>query len=107
METAAGLLRLKPDTEPDVREWRDTLIRRRDEAVETLRNEGVEVESWFEAEIEGKPYLIWYMRSPSIERAWEVFHSSQLEIDQFHHDLLGSITDGVVQAKPLIDLSLE
>lgn len=104
METAAGLLRIKAGFEPDIERWRDTLLTRRDEAMETLRAEGVEIESWFELRIEGRTYLLWYMRAPSIDRVWEVFNASKLDIDNFHRELLGSITANAIEARPLLDL---
>ena len=59
METAAGLIKLKPNSKTTVDNWRKALRERRDEAIATLRDEGVQVESWFELQIAGEDYLLW------------------------------------------------
>jgi hypothetical protein len=81
METAAGLLELKPGFEEFVHDWCATTTRRCDEALETLRAEGVAVESWFQVDIEGQPYLLGYLRAGSIKRVWKAARQSSLEID--------------------------
>ena len=53
MEVAAGLIKLNPDSNFKVEEWRDTMKDRMDEALATLVHEGAEVESWFRIKIEG------------------------------------------------------
>ena len=72
MEIAAGLIKLRVDSRDKVEEWRNTIEAKRNEALQTLRDEGVSIESWFKAEIEGEPYLLWYMRAESIERVWDI-----------------------------------
>ena len=47
MEIASGLIKLKPDSDEKVEEWRETVSSRLDEAIATLKDEGVEIESWF------------------------------------------------------------
>jgi hypothetical protein len=49
MEAAAGLIKLNPDSDSKVNEWRDTMKSRIDEALATLVHEGAEIESWFES----------------------------------------------------------
>ena len=45
MEVAAGLIKLNPDSEFKVDEWRDTMTGRMDEALATLVHEGAQIES--------------------------------------------------------------
>ena len=71
MEAAAGLIKLAPESGELVEQWQSTLSARRAEALQTLRDEGVAVESWFQLEIAGEPYLLWYMRARSIAEVWE------------------------------------
>lgn len=47
MDVGAVLIKLKPDTLDHVEAWKKELNERKDEAIETLRAEGVHVESWF------------------------------------------------------------
>ena len=106
METAAGLIELQTGVEKSVATWRETLARRRAEVLQALRDEGVEIESWFSLEIAGRSYLLWYMRAGSMDRAWEVFNSSTREIDIFHSDAIGNIAIDAIVADPLLDFSL-
>ncbi len=105
METSAGLIKLKTGSNSDVQEWRETLERRREEAVQTLIDEGVEIESWFQLEIDGDQYLLWYMRSEAMEQAHDAFAKSTHSIDAFHARKMAKITDKMISALPLIDLT--
>jgi hypothetical protein len=68
MEYASGLIKLKPGSEKRVEEWRSTITSRLNEAAATLKDEDVQVESWFTIEIGGEKYLLWYLRAQSIKR---------------------------------------
>ena len=104
MESAAGLVKINPGCEPLVDDWRSTIEQRCEEAIETLRGEGVVIESWFRIEIEGHPYLLWYMRAESIKRAWEIARQSSHEIDAFHFETMSKIAESQIEAVPLHDL---
>ena len=106
MEVASGLIKLKDDSQEKVEEWRETMTTRIEEALATLRHEGVEIESWFQIEIEGQSYLLWYMRAESIEKAFEVSQTFKHPIDKYHYELMASITapDGNTVARPILDL---
>ncbi len=54
MEKIAVVIELKPNSLDTVRQWAQTLNERIDEAVATLKDEGVQLESWFHLELEGK-----------------------------------------------------
>lgn len=107
METAAGLIKLKPNTAGDLQEWRDTLDARRDDVLETLRNEGVTIESWFQIDIDGQPYLLWFMQAESIARAREVFLSSDHAIDAYHLEKMTKMADAQIEATSLLNLSID
>jgi len=107
MEIASGLIKLKPGTDEKVDEWRNTISSRLEEAIATLKDEGVEIESWFKVEIEGQNYLLWYMRAESIARAFKVSQTLNHPIDQLHYKLMAEITDvnGRIIAQPIMDLT--
>ena len=105
METAAGLIRLKPGSGADLQDWRDTLHARRGEVLQTLRNEGVTVESWFQVDIDGDPYLLWFMQAESIAKAQEVFLASNYEIDAYHLGMMMKMAEARIDAQPLLDLA--
>ena len=69
MDVVAALIKLKPNSQDRVREWAETINHRKVEALATLSDEGVVMESWFQVKVEGQDYLLCCMRSESIERA--------------------------------------
>lgn len=107
MEIASGLIKLNPDSNAKVEEWRETMTSRFDEAVATLAHEGVEIESWFRVQIEGQDYLLWYMRAESVQKAFELAQTFKHPIDEYHFKLMESITaaEGSVLAQPFLDLT--
>lgn len=107
METVAGLIKLKPGTEPTVRAWRETLEQRQDEALQTLRDEGIAIESWFQMEIGGEQYLLWYIRAESIARAREIAGRSTHAVDEYHFDVMSRITDRRIDASLLLHLTTD
>ena len=106
MEYASGLIKLKPGTEDKVEEWRSTIASRLNEAAATLRDEEVQIESWFKIELNGEKYLLWYLRAKSIKRVFEVSMQLKHPIDKFHYQLMAEITseNGNILAEPLIDI---
>lgn len=107
MEAAAGLIKLRPNSDSDVKEWRETMRARRDEALQTLRDEGVVIESWFTVEIAGEPYLLWFLRADSIARVWEVAETSDHAIDVYHFDKMSKMAEAHIQAVSILDLSID
>lgn len=107
MEIAAGLIQLKPDSGSKVDEWRTTILSRLDEAVATLKDEGVQIESWFKIEIDGQDYLLWYMRAESIQKVFEISQTLKHPIDKFHYELMAEIaaSNGNFPAQAILDLS--
>jgi hypothetical protein len=67
-----------------VQEWAEFLHEHRAEAIETLANEGVHVESWFALMLEGKHYLLCYMRADSMTHAQAVADRSTNVVDTHH-----------------------
>jgi hypothetical protein len=104
MEYASGLIKLKPGCENKVTEWRRTIASRLDEAAATLKDEDVQVESWFTIEISGEKYLLWYLRAKSIRCVFEVSRELKHPIDKFHYDVMETITAANIIAEPLIDM---
>ena len=104
MEYAAALVKLKPGSEEQLELWRSTIASRMDEAIATLADEDVRVESYFTIEINGEKHLLWYLRAKSIKRVFEVAAKSKHPIDEFHHEMHQAITAAVTMAKPLIDI---
>ena len=104
MEIIAGVIELKPDSMERVEEWAKTLNERIDEAIETLKDEGVELESWFHLNLDGKDYLLSYMRADSLNKAQEVVKTSKHKIDAYHQQFKKDTWLKGTRAKLLVDL---
>jgi hypothetical protein len=107
MEAWFRLIKLRPGSSTLVEEWAQTVNGRKDEALATLKSEGVELESWFSVTLDGDEYLAVYMRAASIEAAFKAAENSDHEIDSIHRKVMDQIIEpgeGAV-GNLLIDLS--
>jgi len=77
-------IRLKPGTLGRVREWAAELSRRKAEALETLREEGVLMESVFLEHATDGDFLVYYMRAADFERSFRIARASTHPIDAYH-----------------------
>src|SRR5690606_2575270 len=90
MELSATLIELKPGVATQVEDWKSYINKHLPLAVESISAEGVEVESWFHITLEGKDYLLCYMRANSMEFASEVVKESTNPVDVYHREFLRS-----------------
>lgn len=102
-DVGAVLIELKPHVMENVDAWKAELNLRQAEAIETLKAEGVYVESWFHVVLEGKDYLIAYMRAADIARAQQIGLESQFPIDAVHKKFKTNWSR-VIAASLLVDL---
>ena len=84
-------MRLKPDSLSRVRAWQAELNLRSNEVLETLRDEGVFIESVFLDEIDDEHYLIYYMRGVNLGQSREVAQKSSHTIDEYHHAFMEAV----------------
>ena len=105
METSCVVIELLPHSVEKVQEWADFLRANRDEALQSLKNEGVTVESAFVVNIEGKDYLIGYMRAANMRKAHEAVKDSTLNIDAFHQAFKKVCWGKRYKGTPISDLS--
>lgn len=104
MDVVANIIELKPNSLDRVEEWATTLTERANEAIETIRNEGVKIESWFHLSLDGKDYLLCYMRVESIKEAHEVAKSSPHAIDAYHQQFKKDTWVTGKSARLLVDI---
>ena len=104
MDVVATVIELKPDSLGRVEAWAETLNARVDEAVATLRDEGVRLESWFHLPLNGKDYLLCYMRAESMQKAQEVVKESPHAIDAYHQQFKKDTWVGGKRLRLLVDL---
>lgn len=109
MDVVAALIKLKPNSQDRVREWAETINRRKDEALATLSDEGVVMESWFQVKVEGQDYLLCFMRSESMEHARQAGKTSQHAIDAYHKQFQAEtwVAGTNISATLLVDLVAE
>jgi Family of unknown function (DUF6176) len=109
LDVVAALIKLKPNSQDRVREWAETINRRKDEALATLSDEGVVMESWFQVKVEGQDYLLCFMRSESIEHARQAGKTSQHAIDAYHKQFQAEtwVAGTNISATLLVDLVAE
>lgn len=105
IETSCVVVELLPDSAGKVREWAAFLLANREEALQSLKNEGVTVESAFVATIEGKDYLIGYMRAANMIKAREAAKDSTLNVDAFHRAFKQACWGKRYKGRPVSDLS--
>ena len=84
METRAFRIKLKPGSRERVREWAEHITRRKEEALETLRDEGVLLECFFLEQRDDDDYLIGIMTATSFDRSQAVVQESTHDIDAYH-----------------------
>lgn len=103
METVCVKVRLKPDSLGQVREWATELRSRADEALATLREEGVVIESAFLDRTKEGDFLIYYLKAKELGPSAEVVSGSVLPIDAFHQKFKAETWERREQLELLID----
>jgi hypothetical protein len=105
MDVSCILIEIKPGSRARVEEWAAHITANKEEAIATLRNEGVTVESFFFLTINSVDHLICYMRAKSMEKAHDVVEKSLSEIDAYHKKFQRDTWVSGNRAELLIDLS--
>ncbi|WP_076593685.1 DUF6176 family protein [Herminiimonas arsenitoxidans] len=104
-EVVCARIRLRPGSLPLVREWAAHIAEHKEEALQTLSNEDVQIETVFLESIENDAdYLIYYMRSPSLKKAEEIAAKSLDAIDQYHKNFKQMTWAKVSTLELLVDL---
>jgi hypothetical protein len=85
-ETRCVKIRLKPNSIEKVRTWAKTLNEQKDEALATLRDESVVLETVFLDQTAEGDFLIYVMKAESFERAKEAVQKSVHPIDEYHQN---------------------
>jgi len=107
MKTKCIKIRLKPGCLERAREWAAEINRRSDEALATLRDEGVSIESVFLDTTGEGDFLIYYMRAIDFEHAKEVVSRSTHPIDAYHQQFKQDCWDERQHLELLVDLVTE
>ncbi len=87
-----------------VREWAETLNRsRKDEALASLRDEGVVVESVFLDSTAEGDYLVYFMKAKDLKKSREAVEKSH-SIDKYHQQFKRDAWEEQKQLELLVDL---
>lgn len=103
-ETRCFKVRLKPDSIERVREWAAMINARKDEAIESLKDETVVVESVFLDRTAEGDFLIGYMKAVSFEKNREAVQKSVREIDDYHRQFKQATWAEHKELELLVDL---
>ena len=104
LETKCMKIQLKPGSLDRVRQWAREINSRRDEAVATLRDEGIIVESAFLGNSDQGDFLIYYIKAKSFEQADAAANSSNHPIDEFHQQFKRDTWLNRTELEMLVDL---
>jgi hypothetical protein len=104
-ETRCVKIGLKPGSLERVREWAETLNEtRREEALTTLKDESVIVESYFLDRAEDGDYLIAFLKAESFEQARRAVETSTHDIDRYHQAVKKDTWESRQELELLVDL---
>jgi hypothetical protein len=104
METRCIRVKIKPGSLDAAREWARTINSRREEAVATLRNELVQIESVFLEPAADGNFLIYYMRGLDLTASQKVAGVSEHPIDAYHQNFMRAHTEGGTVLEVLVNL---
>jgi hypothetical protein len=107
VEIMARLIELKPNSAEKVQAWAEHINAHRADALASLKSEGVSVESWFSLSLDGKEYLLCYMRADSMEKSQQVAANSENPVDAYHQQFKVDtwVRGGGAVGQLLVDLS--
>ncbi len=83
--------RVKPGKVDRLREWMAEIEDREEEALATLRDEGMLTETAFLEDREDGTYLYYYMEAEDLDRVREQFADSDHEIDAEHKRVMETV----------------
>lgn len=105
MDTVCALIKLKKETKKQVQAWAKYMMENKEEALESLKNESVLIESVFYHEIDNTPYLIYYMKADDMQQAKQVAKQSTLAVDAYHKQFKKDCWEQVTETELLLDLN--
>ncbi|MEZ5428700.1 MAG: DUF6176 family protein [Pyrinomonadaceae bacterium] len=103
-ETRCVKIRLKPNSLEKAREWARVINQRKDEALATLRDESVILESVFLDQTDEGDFLIYLMKAESFDKARAAVRESAHPIDEFHQNFKRETWEDGARLELLVDL---
>lgn len=104
LETVCRRIKLKPNSTDRVYEWARELNSRKAEALATLKDESVYIESAFLEKAQDGDYLIVYMKVANMEKAGAIAAKSKHDIDKYHQQFKKDTWEKGETLELLVDL---
>ncbi|PHN07368.1 DUF6176 family protein [Flavilitoribacter nigricans] len=104
LQTVCYRVQLKADSLDSVYEWSRELNGRQPEALQTLEEEGIFLESVFLERTDTGNYLIYYMKMRDPKKAAEIFAASKHPIDEYHRNFQRATWEKGERLELLLDL---
>ncbi|PSQ44145.1 hypothetical protein BRD14_01760 [Halobacteriales archaeon SW_5_68_122] len=76
-----------------LREWMDEVSEREEEAIETLKSEGMHSETTFIEHTDEGDFLVYYMKADDMKQVSESFADSSHEIDEEHKRMMDNVLE--------------
>ncbi len=103
-QTSCVRIRLKPGSLARARAWAKEMRQRKEEALETLRDESVVVESVFLEHAGDGDFLIYFLKREDLSRGRAVARASPHPIDAVHREFKEAAWTTVEPLELLLDL---
>lgn len=103
-ETRCVKIKLKPNLIEKAREWAQVINERKTEALATLRDESVILETVFLDRTTEGDFLIYFMKAENFEKAKETIEKSIHAIDEYHRNFKRECWEDGSRLEMLVDL---
>lgn len=99
---------IKEENQERIKDLYETIRERKSEATDGLAELGVLSESAFVAEIDGKSYLLTYIKSEDISETQEQYQHSERDLDVKHREVLEqSLVEAPEEVTPLFHADVD
>ena len=105
-ETQCARIELAPGSYDRVKSWAREIRRRRTEAIATLLQEGVTVESVFYEKLDGKEYLVYYMRAADMNHAIAMGGKLTDDLQRYHNEFKRDVWRNSSDLELVLDLEV-
>jgi hypothetical protein len=105
LTTSCARIKIKTGKLDAIRDWQKELNRNSEEVLQSLRQEGVFIESVFLEQHGNDHYLIYFMKLESHEKARAAFKASKLAIDKYHAQFKADCFDEREELELLVDFT--
>jgi hypothetical protein len=103
LKTGCAKIKIREGMLSRVLEWKKYINDNREEVLQSLRQEGVFIESVFLEKSGDDNYLIYYMKLQDHEKAKAAFNKSDLNVDKYHAKFKNEAWDERKELELLID----